>query len=234
MFGDWEKITEGYGKMLLGYFGKTPVPPDPDVVKRAADKMGMEPTTESPLELDEANPNKGVEPAKKKLEEEGLPVTDENIFIAAACREKGIAFLKGEMKPNVRKIEKEKPAAAAPSLDKLTVTVGGEKFAVQFDGDKASVNGKSYDISVAEGGDDAPAASGGGGAGSPVPAPMPGVVFAIKKNPGEAVKEGDVVLVLEAMKMEMDIAAPADGTVAEILVKKGDQVTAGQVLATLS
>lgn len=235
MFGKWEKFAEGYGKMVLGYFGKTPVPPDPEVVKRAAEKMGMEPTTESPLEMDEANPNKGVEPAKKKLEEEGLPVTDENIFIAAACREKGIAFLKGEMKPNVRKIEKEKPAAAAPSSGKLTVTVGGEKFAVQIDGDKATVNGKDYDISVAEGGDEAPAASGGGGgAGTPVPAPMPGVVFAIKKNPGEAVKEGDVVLVLEAMKMEMDIAAPADGTVAEIMVKKGDQVTAGQVLATLS
>jgi pyruvate carboxylase subunit B len=233
MFGKWEKFAEGYGKMVLGYFGKTPVPPDPEVVKKAAEKMGMEPTTESPLELDEANPNKGVEPAKKKLEEEGLPVTDENIFIAAACREKGIAFLKGEMKPNVRKIEKEKPAAAAPSSDKLTVTVGGEKFAVQFDGDKATVNGKAYDVSVTEGGDDAPSGGGGGGGGTPVPAPMPGVVFAIKKGPGEAVKEGETVLVLEAMKMEMDIASPADGTVAEILVSKGDQVTAGQALATL-
>jgi pyruvate carboxylase subunit B len=235
MFGKWEKFAEGYGKMVLGYFGKTPVPPDPEVVRKAAEKMGMEPTTESPLELDEANPNKGVEPARKKLEEEGLPVTDENIFIAAACREKGIAFLKGEMKPNVRKIEKEKPAAAAPSSDKLTVTVGGEKFQVQFDGDKATVNGRSYDISVTEGGDDASSGGGsGGGSGTPVPAPMPGVVFDIKKGPGEAVKEGETVLVLEAMKMEMAIASPADGTVTEILVSKGDQVTAGQVLATLS
>jgi biotin carboxyl carrier protein len=62
---------------------------------------------------------------------------------------------------------------------------------------------------------------------------MPGAVFEIKKEPGDAVKEGETVLVLEAMKMEMAIASPADGVVAEILVSKGDQVTAGQVLATL-
>ena len=162
---------------------------------------------------------------------------DENIFIAAACGVKGISFLKGEMKTNVRKIEKEKPAAAAGAAtsDKLTVKLGNEKFSVQFDGDKAIVNGKSYDVSVSEGDDDAPSGGGGGGGAgaTPVPAPMPGAVFEIRKGPGDAVKEGDTILVLEAMKMEMAIASPADGTVAEILVGKGDQVTAGQVLATL-
>ena len=62
---------------------------------------------------------------------------------------------------------------------------------------------------------------------------MPGAVFEILKGPGDAVEEGETVLVLEAMKMEMAIAAPASGVVSEILVSKGDQVTAGQVLATL-
>lgn len=239
MFGKWEKFAEGYGKMILGYFGKTPVAPDPEIVKIAAEKMGLEPTTDSPLEMDEANPEKGVAPAVAKLEAEGLPVTDENTFIVAACGAKGISFLKGEMKTNVRKIDKEAPAAAgaaggAGASDKLTVKVGNEKFVVQFDGDKATVNGKSYDVDVSEGGEDAmPSTGGGGGAGTPLTAPMPGAVFEILKGPGDAVEEGETVLVLEAMKMEMAIAAPASGVVSEILVSKGDQVTAGQVLATL-
>ena len=62
---------------------------------------------------------------------------------------------------------------------------------------------------------------------------MPGAVFEIKKNVGDSVEEGETVLVLEAMKMEMAIAAPSAGTVQEILVSKGDQVASGQVLATL-
>ena len=238
MFGKWEKFAEGYGKMVLGYFGKTPVAPDPDIVKRAAEKMGLEPTTESPLEMDEANPEKGVARAVAKLEAEGLPVTDENTFIVAACGAKGISFLKGEMKTNVRKIEKDAPAAASSAggsvADKLTVKVGGDKFVVEFDGDKATVNGKSYDVSVSEGGDDAsPSSSGGGGGGTPVSAPMPGAVFDILKGPGDSVEEGETVIVLEAMKMEMAIAAPSAGVVSEILVSKGDQVTSGQVIATL-
>ncbi|MBT8037127.1 MAG: biotin/lipoyl-binding protein [Verrucomicrobiae bacterium] len=233
MFGKWEKFAEGYGKMVLGYFGKTPVPPDADIVKRASEKMGLPPTTESPLEMDEANPNKGLAPAKAKLEEEGLPTTEENIFIAAACGAKGISFLKGEMKTNVRKIEKGTSSSCETVSDSLTVKVGGEKFSVKFEGDQATVNGKSYDISVSEGGDDSTAPSGGGGESTPVTAPMPGVVFEIFKGPGESVEEGETILVLEAMKMEMAIAAPTAGVVAEILVSKGDQVTSGQVLATL-
>ena len=235
MFGKWEKFAEGFGKMVLGYFGKTPVPPDAEIVKLASEKMGLEPTTESPLEMDEANPDKGLAPAKARLEAEGLPTTEENIFISAACGAKGITFLKGEMKTNVRKIEKEAPSAAGggTTSDKLTVSVGGDKFTVQFDGDKATVNGKSYDIAITEGGDDAAPAS-GGGAGTPLPAPMPGAVFEILKNPGDPVDEGETVLVLEAMKMEIAVAATVSGTVSEILVSKGDQVTSGQVLATLS
>jgi len=234
MFGKWEKFAEGYGKMVLGYFGKTPVAPDAEIVKMASEKMGLPPTTESPLEMDDANPNKGLAPAKAKLEEAGLPTTEENIFISAACGAKGISFLKGEMKSNVRKIEKGASTSCETVSDNLTVNVGGEKFNVKFDGDKATVNGKSYDVSVSEGGegDDAPTGGGGGG-GAPVTAPMPGVVFDILKGPGDSVEEGETVLVLEAMKMEMAISAPCAGVVGEILVGKGDQVTAGQVLATL-
>jgi len=238
MFGKWEKFAEGYGKMILGYFGKTPVPPDPEIVKIASEKMGLPPTTDSPIELDEANPDKGLAPAKKKLEDEGFETTEENIFIVAACGQKGIDYLKGEATIGVRK----EKAGAAPAAgggsagDAFTVTVEGEDFGVQFDADgSATVNGRSYPVKIAEGIPDTAetGVAAAGGDTSPVQAPMPGAVFAIKKNVGETVAEGEAVLVLEAMKMEMPVNAPCAGTVTEILVAKGDQVGAGQTLATV-
>ena len=67
-----------------------------------------------------------------------------------------------------------------------------------------------------------------------VNAPMPGKILGVKANAGQAVKKGDVLLVLEAMKMENEIVAPQDGTVASINVSVGEQVEAGAVLATLN
>ena len=79
----------------------------------------------------------------------------------------------------------------------------------------------------------APAATGAAGA-VKVTAPMPGKIVGVKASAGQAVKKGDVILVLEAMKMENDIVAPQDGTVASINVASGDAVEAGAVLATMN
>ena len=67
-----------------------------------------------------------------------------------------------------------------------------------------------------------------------VSAPMPGKVLAVKANAGQAVKKGDVIMVLEAMKMENDIVSDKDGVVASINVNKGDSVETGAVVATLN
>lgn len=73
------------------------------------------------------------------------------------------------------------------------------------------------------------------GAGSvKVESPMPGTILDIKTAAGSAVKKGDVLCILEAMKMENDIVAPADGTVASVNVNKGDSVEAGQLIVTLN
>ena len=78
----------------------------------------------------------------------------------------------------------------------------------------------------------APATSNAGGA--PVTAPMPGTILDVKVSVGQAVKKGDVMCVLEAMKMENDIPAPQDGVIASIDTQKGASVNAGDVLATLN
>lgn len=73
------------------------------------------------------------------------------------------------------------------------------------------------------------------GAGSvKVTAPMPGKILNVKANAGQEVKKGQVILVLEAMKMENEVVAPEDGTIASIDVAAGDSVEAGDVLATLN
>ena len=69
--------------------------------------------------------------------------------------------------------------------------------------------------------------------GKPVIAPMPGTITGIKVNPGEKVKKGDIILVLEAMKMENEIAAPFDGVVIQISAAKGSSVSTGDVLAVI-
>lgn len=115
-----------------------------------------------------------------------------------------------------------------------------------------TVNGTVYDVTVEEGAAGAvasapkaapkaahkaapKAAAPTGAAGSvKVNAPMPGKILSVKASAGQAVKKGEVILILEAMKMENEVVAPQDGTVASINVAAGDSVEAGAVLATLN
>ncbi len=77
MFGPWKKIADGYGKMVLGYFGKTPVAPDPEIVKIAAEQMGLEPTDRLVVDINDENPTLGVEAARKLLSENGITAEDQ-------------------------------------------------------------------------------------------------------------------------------------------------------------
>ena len=230
MQGSWKKIAEGYGKMVLGYFGRTPHEPDPEVVKIAAEQLNLEPTKESPLAINDRNPKKQLEHFRNVLKENNLPETDENIFIAAACGDKGITFLKGEAKIGVR--YKEKPAVKVTSGN-FDVTVDGKSYQASLDGDKVIVNGKTFNISVAAAGQAVvkPAA---GGAGTEVTSPVPGTLTKLLVKEGDTVKKGQQIAILEVMKMESPVPSPADGVVGKIAVRQGDQVVTGQLLMTLN
>ena len=230
IFGPWKKIAEGYGKMVLGYFGHTPSTPDADIVALASEQLKLEPTKENAVDIADKDETKSLSHVKSILEKEGIEINDENIFIAASCKEKGIAFLKGEAKVNVRKIDKnakkeEKPKVAVSSNGEYTVVVNGKKYNVQVsEGLDASVEVKAVTP--------APAAT-SSSSGFEVKATLPGAVFKVVSNVGQVVKKGDVLLVLEAMKMEIEIVAPQDGTVSAILVQQGDNVEDGQTLVVL-
>ncbi|MCK4738061.1 MAG: biotin attachment protein, partial [Sulfurimonas sp.] len=156
-----------------------------------------------------------------------------NIFIAAACQDKGIAFLKGKGELNVRKISEMKKDCEGNSNmgnGNYTVVVDGQKFSVQVaEGDAdiqvTAVNGESA----------APAASivKTSGDAIDIKALLPGNVWKIVANPGQSVNEGDVILILESMKMEIDVVAPKGGVIKSINVATNDKVVEGQLVAVL-
>lgn len=230
MMGPWKQIAPGYGKMVLGYFGKTPVAPDPEIVKIASEKLGLEPTSENAIDLADKDERKSVAFWTKRLEDEGLETTEENIFIAAACDEKGITFLKGEAEVNVRKISQmqaEESTSMASAEGSYTVVVDGQKFNVQ-------VAEGNVEIQVSEAA--APAAApapAAAGEGEEIKALLPGNVWKIIANPGQSVNEGDKIMILESMKMEIDVVAPRGGVVKTINVNVNDKVVEGQVVAVL-
>ena len=232
MFGPWKKITPGYGKMVLGYFGKTPVEPDPSVVKEASEQLGLPPTTKTPLEINDADPKKGLKSAEEKLKEAGLPVTEENTFIVATCADKGLLFLKGQAKVNGIRWAKDAKKAAAND-GPVNVTVNGKTYTVSFSGNDAVVNGKRYAVSAAAATEKAAdKKSEGAAAGGVVKSPLPGAVLRLSVKEGDKVSEGQEILVLEAMKMETAVTAPASGTI-HLSAKQGDQVQTGDLLAEI-
>jgi pyruvate carboxylase subunit B len=238
LFGPWKKIAEPYGKMVLGYFGRTPVSPDPDIVKLASEQLKLEPTTTPPLELNDADPTKGRTAATQRCEAEGIETTPENIFIVAACKDKGVAFLKGQAEIGVRKndptADTPDAAPAASASGSYAVAIGGKTYQVSIDGDTATVNGKAVTVSAqAAGGSGTVPAAAPAAATTDVTAQMPGRVVRIVLNTGEHCTAGDPILVLEAMKMEMDVTAAVSGSIASIEVQPGDQVATGDVLATI-
>ncbi|HBJ94931.1 MAG TPA: biotin attachment protein [Lentisphaeria bacterium] len=233
--GSWKLDPKGYGKMVLGYFGKTPVAPDPQVVKWASEQLGLEPTTKSVVELNDANPALGIKPATETLQKNNLPVTDENIFIIAACGDKGLAFLKGDRPLGIRYNEDKKAAPAGKLPAAYTATVEGKSFNVQVvSADTVTVDGKTFKVNVATGAAAAaaPKAAGSGNT-YEVKSPLPGTVVRMSVQPGDEVAAGDELLVIEAMKMETPVKAEKAGTVVEFLVEPKDVITADQAIVVI-
>ena len=231
MFGKFKKFAPGYAKMVLGYFGKTPVAPDAEIVKKASEFMKLAPTTKTVLELNDADPHKGRKAAEQMLKDANLPITDENVFIAASCKEKGILFLQGKGPMGCRFAEDAKPAGKGGPV---TVTINGKAYGVEIKGDgQAVVNGKPVSFKAEAGIKAAAPAAAAPAGGTEVKAPVPGSILRITAPSGTKVSKGDEILVMDVMKMETPITAPCDGTVT-VNVAPTDKVATDDVLAVIA
>ncbi|WP_103572107.1 biotin/lipoyl-containing protein [Campylobacter concisus] len=233
MFGKWKKIAEGYGKMVLGYFGKTPVTPDKEIIKLASEQLGLKPTTKHAVDIADKDESKSLAHVKEILKQNKIKVTEENVFIAAACKEKGIAFLKGEAKVNVRKVDPNAKANEGRQTQsgRYSVVVNGSRYNVEVsEGFNDSIQVKS--ITEVEGKSLKSAKSAVAGATeNDIVASLPGAVHKILVSVGDHVKKGQAIVVLEAMKMEIEVKAPKDGIIGSIEVSKGQSVANNQVVA---
>ncbi|MGB5847582.1 MAG: biotin/lipoyl-containing protein, partial [Ignavibacteriaceae bacterium] len=249
LYGRWEKLDAGYGRAVLGYFGKTPLPPDPEVVKKASEQLDLPVFDGDPLE---AAP-KNIEPAKQALTERNLPVTDKNIFLVLAAMvpgkkmelNEGIRLLTGKSKidiPLKKKEEKtvstkEKPASpvtatsTGPVTSKCTVEENGKMrtFTVTIE----PLSGSSTPPSTVQPGATLTSISKNGEA---IYSSFSGTVDVVDILVGvnDTVKKGTVVAKVEAMKATHDIKSPKDGTVATINVAVGDEVDSANPIMTIS
>ncbi len=231
--GKWKKINPSYGNMVLGYFGRTPVAPDPEIIKIASEQLEKPVFTDDPLDILEP----GIPKATKILEDNKLPVNDENIFIIASCEQKGLDFLLGNAITNIRKITDEKPAAKQPAPKAAAVApapVGPRDYTI-------TVNNRPYNVTVSEAGGiqaapavaAVPAAAPAAVAGTDVEAPTPGNVVKILVEVGDTVETDSPLVVLEAMKMESEVKSPCAGKVLAVHVSAGDTVQASDPLFTI-
>ena len=234
--GKWKVINPNYGNMVLGYFGRPPVPPDPEIVKLASEQLGKPVFTDDPLDILEP----GIPKATKVLEENNLEVNDENIFIIASCEQKGLDYLLGNAKTNIRKKTDEEEAPAKPAALRAAPAAAAPAGPRSY---SITVNNRIYDVTVAEGSGavqatpaaaaPAPAAEAPVSGGTEIEAPTPGNVVKIMVKVGDTVAKDQPLLVLEAMKMESEVKSPSAGKILSVNVSTGDTVQASDVLFTI-
>ena len=238
MFGEWEKIADGYGRMVLGYFGKTPTTPDSKIVELASKQLELEPTTENPLDIADRDERKSLDYWKNILSEKEIDTTEENIFISAACAEKGIEFLEGKGKVNVRKITDEesssdnKASKKSSKASTYTIVLNGESFNVQV------AEGSDVQIAPTTGNNQSLSSQStnntGSSDGESVPAPVNGNVIKVLCSIGDSVEPDQTVMVLESMKMEIEVKAGVSGKVNAIKVDQGQNVEEGETILLVS
>ena len=236
LHGRWEKIDAGFGKSVLGYFGKPPLSPDPEVVKIAAEQLELPPFEGDPLE--EA-PDTLAE-AETALKERGIEVTDENRFLVAAAiipgknmeLNEGIRLLEGRSKITLP-LKKKEPIAAgaalsAPTKTNITVSEGGKT--------------RTYEVIIEPPPSTTTPPSGqsqqsgnGGGQTTDVFSPFEGNVELVEINVkvGDRVTQGQVVAAVEAMKAKHDVKAPCSGRVVTVHAVIGNEVSAGKPILTV-
>lgn len=243
LMGRYTTMTQDFRNLLVGRFGKLPAEPNQELVKKALEQNKMDKVvTCRPADLIEPEWNKMLEESKKN----GGDGSDEDALTYAMFPNVAPKFFAERSKGPVDAetafgAKKEDAAPKAESKasagGSYSITVNGASYNVTSDGKgNINVNGTSYNVAFGKPGA-APAASPAPSApvvtgGTSIPSPVAGTLLRYAVDSGASVKRGDTVIVLESMKMELEVKAPADGVVT-FSVQPGTQVTAGQELGSV-
>lgn len=243
LMGRYTTMTQDFRNLLVGRFGKLPAEPNQELVKKALEQNKMDKVvTCRPADLIEPEWNKMLEESKKN----GGDGSDEDALTYAMFPNVAPKFFAERSKGPVDAetafgAKKEEAAPKAESKasagGSYSITVNGASYNVTSDGKgNINVNGTSYNVAFGKPGA-APAASPAPSApvvtgGTSISSPVAGTLLRYAVDSGASVKRGDTVIVLESMKMELEVKAPADGVVT-FSVQPGTQVTAGQELGSV-
>ncbi|MCW9052669.1 MAG: sodium-extruding oxaloacetate decarboxylase subunit alpha [Motiliproteus sp.] len=240
----YKSISKETAGILKGEYGSAPAPFNKELQERVLE--GKEAITCRPADL--------LEPELDKLTEELRGLAKERDFRLETGEREIDDVLTYALFPQIglKFLENRGDASAfepAPTLESAQAAAASAPASA--DGEEVytvTVNGQSYVVQVEEGGDisalapvgatapaaAAPAAAPAPTGGEPVTAPLAGNIWKVEVTPGQLVQEGDVLIILEAMKMETDIRAAHAGTVGTVSVKEGDAVKVGDTLLTLA
>ncbi|SBS37965.1 Methylmalonyl-CoA carboxyltransferase 5S subunit [Marinomonas spartinae] len=240
----YKSISKETAGVLKGEYGAAPAPFNKALQEKVLN--GAEPITCRPADLLSPEIDKLTEELMALSTEKGFQLSDDQIddvLTYALFPQVGLKFLENRLNPSAfepapsalkgedtQNVSTKVQASTTPSGDSVyTVTVSGEQFVVQVSegGEIGAIQPKpsSQPVETAK----APATA----SSEPVPSPLSGNIFKVLVSVGQQVEEGDVIMILEAMKMETEISAPQSGVVASINVKEGDSVQVGQTLLVL-
>jgi pyruvate carboxylase subunit B len=261
LYGRWNKIEAGYGKAVLGYFGRTPLPPDPEIVKKASQQLNLPPFSGDPLE---AAPNT-IDIARQALKERGIPLTDENVFLVLSSMvpgkkmevNEGLRFLIGEGRIDIPlREEPSKPAPAAatdsapapastaaaaipqvqgPFTTRCVVEEGGKKRTFNVTLEPIGNGQAAGAVQAAQPASSATPSPPASNSGTEIFSTFSGSVelVDILVKVGDKVAEGDVIAAVEAMKAKHDIRTPVSGTVQTIHVAIGREIDRSEPIMTI-
>ena len=233
----YKTITKETAGVLKGEYGATPAPMNKELQERVLE--GAEAITCRPADKLEPELEKLEAELLSEAKEQGLELADDvidDVLTYALFPQIGLKFIKNRNNPDAFEAIPTGEVAKSESKPASSSPVKAEQYSVKVDG-------KVYDVVVAQGGElkevtlkdsELIPQSASASAGETLNAPLAGNIFKVKVKPGQTVNEGDVVIIMEAMKMETEVRAVHSGTIAEVLVAEGDSVATGDALIALA
>ena len=236
----YKTITKETAGVLKGEYGSTPAPMNKELQERVLD--GSEAITCRPADIIKPELETLEAELSKLAQEQGLTLADEQIddvLTYALFPQIGLKFIKNRNNPDAF----EPVPSADDNANKAPEKSAANNKSVKAEQYSVKVDGKVYDVVVAQGGElkevtlkdsEHIPQSASVASGETLNAPLAGNIFKIKVKPGQVVNEGDVVIIMEAMKMETEVRAMHTGTIAEVIVSEGDSVSTGDAMIALA